>query len=199
MTPTCLINADGSPTPTACDLLHAVSDVPLDLLQRMRIRRASDNWLHAPWYRYERGGAITIGASIYFTRKWFAPDGYGDGSIASTWKWMLHLAHEVGHLPQAERFGLNRWGQLKYIMTFTGQYAWRAIAFRHPVHDGSPLEIEADMGRWVLLRAIGADPLVHPVVRALQRKDAHFVAQWCAEQAPDLAALRQQYREAFLP
>src|SRR5262245_37445158 len=114
---------------TRCALL-ACTEAREPLLRLVRIREARENWLHAPWYSYERGGAITVGQRIWFTRKWFALDGYGDGSIGSTWKWLQHLAHEAGHLPQAERFGLGLLGKSRYLTTFVAQYGWRAITFR---------------------------------------------------------------------
>ncbi|MEO7082506.1 MAG: hypothetical protein ABIY71_13315, partial [Flavobacteriales bacterium] len=105
------LHEDGSLTEATIVLLHAVSGVEEELLHAVRIRPSRSNWLRVPWYPYHRGGAITVGRTIWFTRIWFAPDGLGDGSLRSTWKWMLHLAHEVGHLPQAERFGRSLIGK----------------------------------------------------------------------------------------
>lgn len=149
-----VLRPDGSLTPATISLLHAVSSVGLHLLRAVHVRPSTANWLHAPWYTYHRGGAITIGRTIWFTRKWFAPDGHGDGSLESTRRWLLHLAHEVGHLPQAERYGQGPWGRLRYVAAFAGQYTLRAVTLAWPVHDGSPLEIEADRGRKVLLRLL---------------------------------------------
>jgi len=193
MAPTRLIQADGSLTPIACDVLHAVSAVPMDQLRSARIRRSRDNWLHAPWYPYHRGGAITIGRSIWCTRLYFDVHGYGDGSIDSTWRWLLLLAHEVGHLPQAERFGFHAMGKAEYVTAFVWQYASRAITLRFPVHDGSALEIEADMGRWVLRHAIGDAPLAHPLVIALHANDAEEVRGWCEANGHRLRALREEH------
>ncbi len=149
-----VLRPDGSLTPAAISVLHLVSGVGLHLLQAVRIRPSTANWLRAPWYSYHRGGAITIGRTIWFTRKWFAADGHGDGSLESTRRWLLHLAHEVGHLPQAERSGQGVWGKLRYVSAFACQYTLRAITLARPVHDGSPLEMEADRGRQVLLQLL---------------------------------------------
>lgn len=183
------LRADGSLTEAAIVLLHAVSTVDLELLRAVRVHPARANWLHAPWYPYRRGGAITVGRTIWFTRSWFAADGRGDGSLRSTWQWMVHLAHEVGHLPQAERFGRSLWAKTRYVGAFAWQYGSRAVLLRTPVHDGSPLEREADVGRKVLLQAIGPEAEAHPVVKAVHAGDAESVRQWCAAHAAETAAL----------
>ncbi len=193
MAPSQFVQADGSLTPIACDVLHAVSGVPMGQLRDARIRRSRDNWLHAPWYPYRRGGAITIGRSIWFTRIWFDERAYGDGSINNTWRWMQLLAHEVGHLPQAHRFGFNTRGKAEYVAAFVWQYASRAITLRFPIHDGSALEIEADMGRWVLCKAIGDDPLQHPLLIALHANDVDAVHAWCAMNMGQLRAIQKTY------
>jgi len=189
MTAPAPLRADGSLTDAAIVLLHAVSTVDLELLRAVRIRPARANWLHAPWYPYRRGGAITVGRTIWFTRSWFAADGRGDGSLRSTWQWMLHLAHEVGHLPQAERFGRGLPGKARYIGAFAWQYGSRAVLLRTPVHDGSRLEREADVGRQVLLQAIGPEEEAHPVVKAVHIDDAQAVRHWCAAHATETADL----------
>src|SRR5262245_10570865 len=104
------LSEEGRIAPAALEVLHAVSGVSRDLLARPRIRPAGANLLRAPWYPYHRGGAMTIGTTIYFTRRYFDPEGFADGSPISTWKWLALLGHEVGHLPQAERFGQHAWG-----------------------------------------------------------------------------------------
>jgi hypothetical protein len=188
------VNADGSLTVPAVALLHAVSGVPEDLLRKSRIRPASRNWLHAPWYPYRRGGAITLGRTIWFTRIWFDPKGLGDGSPQSCWQWLLILAHEVGHLPQVERFGHGLIGKVRYVLTFAWQYAMRAMLFRHPVHDGSPLELEADLGRQVLLKLAGPAGMDHVLVAAIQAGDAHAVRHWCADREVQLAQLKEAHQ-----
>lgn len=184
-------------TAAAQEALHAVSSVPRDLLERTRIRPARANLLHAPWYRYARGGALTLGTTIHFTRIYFDPRGHADGSIASSWKWLQLLAHEVGHLPQAARFGLDAGGRMRYVAAFVAQYGARALTFRFPVHDGSPLEIEADLGRWVLLQLVGSEPLRHPLVQAVHANNAAATRAWCDRHAQRTHDLREQYRTLF--
>jgi hypothetical protein len=91
-----VIRDDGSVNNAAIALLHAVSGVDAELIRAARIRPSRSNWLRAPWYRHHRGGAITVGRTIWFTRIWWLQNGRGDGSLASTWHWLLLLAHEVG-------------------------------------------------------------------------------------------------------
>ena len=192
-----LLNADGSLSTLACDFLHAVSGVRMDLLQAARIRRSRQNWLRAPWYGYHRGGAITVGRTIWFTRKWFRKDGFGDGSIESTWRWMLHLAHEVGHLEQAARFGLNFQGKVRYVAAFVGQYGKRAFLLKRDVHDGAPLEREADRGRWVLLRIIRNEPLSHPLVQAMHTNDATAMRELLRGVGKEIGAAHAAYTAAM--
>ncbi len=191
--PASLIQADGQLTALARKVLHAVTGVPMPLLAAVRIRRASENWLHAPWYAYHRGGAITIGRRIWFTRKWFDAEGFGDGSLLATWNWLQHLAHEVGHLPQAERSGHDLPGKIRYVMAFAWQYGGRAMMLRSDVHDGAPLEIEADKGRWVLVRVIGDQPLTHPLIGALHEGDAAGVEKSCRNLAERMTELSRMY------
>ena len=192
------VHEDGSLNEAAIVLLHAVSGVDEELLRAVRIRPSRSNWLRAPWYRYHRGGAITVGRTIWFTPIWFAPDGLGDGSLRSTWKWLLHLAHEVGHLPQAERFGRSFLGKAHYVAAFTWQYGSRALFLRRPIHDGSRLELEADLGRQVLLQLIGQAKETHPVVTAIHESDAQAIRQWSALHASKTTALVADYREQNL-
>lgn len=192
------VREDGSLNAAAIELLHAVSGVDIELLQAVRIRPSRSNWLHAPWYRYHRGGAITVGRTIWFTGIWFDPHGLGDGSLPSTKRWLLHLAHEVGHLPQAERFGRSFFDKTRYVATFTWQYASRAVLFRRPVHDGSRLEREADLGRQVLFQLIGEMAERHPVIMAVHENDALTVRGWCERNSVRLTGLAQEYRDQVL-
>ncbi len=189
---------DGSLNEAAIVLLHAVTGVDEELLHAVRIRPSRTNWLHAPWYPYHRGGAITVGRTIWFTRIWSEPHGLGDGSLRSSWKWLVHLAHEVGHLPQAERFGRSFFAKARYVSAFTWQYASRALLFRRPVHDGSELEREADLGRQVLLQVIGDAAERHPVVIAVHQDDVRTVHEWCAMQVGPIATATEEYRSRDL-
>ena len=189
---------DGSLNEAAIVLLHAVTGVDEELLHAVRIRPSRSNWLHAPWYSYHRGGAITVGRTIWFTRIWSEPYGLGDGSLRSSWKWLVHLAHEVGHLPQAERFGRSFFAKARYVSAFAWQYASRALLFRRPVHDGSELEREADLGRQVLLQMIGVAAEQHPVVIAVHQDDVRSVHEWCAMQAGPIATATEEYRRRNL-
>ncbi len=192
------VRPDGSLTESAMVLLHAVSGVDVHLLSVVRIKPSRTNWLHAPWYPYSRGGAITVGRTIWSTRIWFDPKGYGDGSLNSTWKWLLLLAHEVGHLPQAERFGRSFFAKSRYVLAFSWQYISRAVLMRRHVHDGCHLEREAELGRWVLLRAIDPTNGGDPVVALVHAGNVEAVRGWCLERKANITALQGKYRAAFL-
>lgn len=72
-----VVREDGSLNDAAIALLHAVSSVDAELIRAARIRPSRSNWLRVPWYRYHRGGAITVGRTIWFTRLWWQLDGRG--------------------------------------------------------------------------------------------------------------------------
>lgn len=191
--PASLIQPDTHLTPLTRLALHTVTGVPMHLLDDVRVKPASANWLRVPWYRYHRGGAMTVGRTIWFTRKWFAAEGYGDGSLQATWNWLQHLAHEVGHLPQAERFGFGLIGKARYVLAFTKQYGGRAATMKSDVHDGARLEIEADKGRWALRQLVGDKPLAHSLVRALHEGNAELVNEQCGILTRRAAELRRTY------
>lgn len=192
-----IVHLNGRLSDTAVVLLHAVTGVDENLLRHARIRPAASNWLHAPWYPYSRGGALTLGRTIWFTRAWYRPDGLGDGSLHATYRWLLHLAHEAGHLPQAHRFGLSLPGKARYVAAFAWQYGSRALLFRRPVHDGSPLEREADIGRQVLLRMLQPLGERHPLVEAALHGDLAAVQAWCRAEGQQLLALLAEGRMAL--
>lgn len=171
----------------------------MHVLEAARIRRSQQNWVRAPWYPYHRGGAITVGRTIWFTRKWFANDGHGDGSVQSTWRWLQHLAHEVGHLAQAQRYGLGLMGKSRYLAHFTLQYGWRAITFKRAVHDGASLEIEADLGRWVLAHMVGKAGAQHSLVLAVHEGRMADVKAWCDQHGDRLQVASAEYREQAGP
>ncbi|MBL8002911.1 MAG: hypothetical protein JNL05_13230 [Flavobacteriales bacterium] len=191
------LRPDGGLQAAALVVLEAVSRVPAAQLAACRVARRSDHWLRVPWYRKARGGgAIALGRTIHFTGNWFSAEGphaRGDGSLCSTWHWLSHLAHEVGHLPQADAFGHHRAGRLRYVLAFAGQYAWRALTLKGDVHDGATLERQADRGRWVLHRLVGASPLTHPLVTAVQANDAQAARAWIEAHAAELRAAHAAY------
>ena len=198
--PTPLLTDDGRLTPMAVDLLAALAAVDRDLLLRARVKRTGGEVLWFPWYRRRRGGgAFVVGRTIRFTPNWYAATGYGrssfgDRSRRSTLRWLMHLAHEVGHLPQAERFGQQALGRLRYLLAFAGQYGSRALLGRWPVHDGAPLEREADRGRWVLRELLVQDRRKGLLlVKAVQAGDRDAVLGWLRQATPLIGQLQTRY------
>ena len=198
--PTPLLTDDGCLTPVAVDLLAALAAVDRELLVRARVKRTGGDVLWFPWYRRRRGGgAFVVGRTIRFTPNWYAATGYGrssfgDRSRRSTLRWLMHLAHEVGHLPQAERFGQHALGRLRYLLAFAGQYGSRALLGRWPVHDGAPLEREADRGRWVLRELLVQDRRKGLLlVKAVQAGDRDAVLGWLRQSTPLIGQLQTRY------
>ena len=140
-----------------------------------------------------------VGRTIRFTPNWYAASGYGrssfgDHSRRSTLRWLMHLAHEVGHLPQAERFGQHALGRLRYLLAFAGHYGSRALMGRWPVHDGAPLEQEADRGRWVLRELLVQDRRKGLLlVKAVQAGDRDAVLGWLRQSTPLIGQLQTRY------
>ncbi|MEZ4760784.1 MAG: hypothetical protein R2810_13475 [Flavobacteriales bacterium] len=198
--PTPLLTDDGCLTPMAVDLLAALAAVDRELLVRARVKRTGGDVLWFPWYRRRRGGgAFVVGRTIRFTPNWYAATGYGrssfgDHSRRSTLRWLMHLAHEVGHLPQAERFGQHALGRLRYLLAFAGQYGSRALLGRWPVHDGALLEREADRGRWVLRELLVQDRRKGLLlVKAVQADDRDAVLDWLRQATPLIGQLQTRY------
>ena len=198
--PTPLLTDDGRLTPMAVDLLAALAAVDRELLVRAQVKRTGADALWFPWYRRRRGGgAFVVGRTIRFTLNWYAATGYGrssfgDRSRRSTLRWLMHLAHEVGHLPQAERFGQQALGRLRYLLAFAGQYGSRALLGRWPVHDGAPLEREADRGRWVLRELLVQDRRKGLLlVKAVQAGDRDAVLGWLRQATPLIGQLQTRY------
>ena len=186
-------------TELAKQVLEVMAHVPRELLDKAMIHRSDATVLWFPWYPRNRGGgAFVVGRTIRFTSNWYAvsgPGAFGDGSRSSTQRWLLHLAHEVGHLPQAERAGIGLFGRLRYLLTFAWQYGIRAVLFRFPVHDGAPLERAADRGRWVLrmyLRELGPRHGA-AFLTAVHAGDLISVRKRLQQDDAVIAALHQRY------
>ncbi len=196
MAPSGLLQADGCLTEDAIRVLHLVSGVPEHLLHVCRVRPADSNWTRAPWYAYHRGGGLTIGRTIWLTRKFFDPQGWGNQEAGSLLHWLAILAHEVGHLPQAEAIGRSRWARIRYVALFTWAYASRAALLRFPVHDGARLEQEADRGRVVLLRLLTSPAEQDPLLMAFARQDRPRIEAWCAAHSAQALDARARYDAA---
>lgn len=177
-------------------LLHGVTGVAMPLLERARVKPHTTNWLHFPWYPAKRGGAFVLGERIYLLRR--SLDGALRGG-ADELPSLLLLTHEVGHLPQAARFGPHAWGRTRFVLWATGQYARSALRNGLNAHDRAHLELEADEGRWILHRILSTDAnAVHRVQQALRADDDKAMLTWVHEHAARIAALRADYRRTYL-
>jgi hypothetical protein len=199
-----LLTPDGGLNATTRLVLENVTGVPDELLRNCRIRPRSRNLLRAPWFAASRGGgAMVLGRVIYFTPNWFArsgPHARGDGSLESTQRWLQHLAHEVGHLPQARAFGYGALGRTRYVGAFTAQYLWRAVRLKRDVHDGAPLEREAEAGAQALRQLIGTYDPRHPLVLAVHTDDLQSASAWLATNKDAVArAVRNAGADAQRP
>ena len=163
-------------------LLAAATGVDQELLLTVRIRHRKHNWLHAPWYPASHGGgALTIGRFIHVTGK-HDPDTLGHDP--QRWlNWTLLMAHEVGHVQQAEHFGFDIGGRTRFTLWAAKNYAVSFFRNGMNAHDAAPFELEAETGR-VRLRALlertGGCHTRHPIVAMLMTNDAQGMRNWLA-------------------
>ncbi|MBK6549541.1 MAG: hypothetical protein IPG11_03880 [Flavobacteriales bacterium] len=169
-------------TPTIALLLAAVSGVPLVAIQRATIVPSATHWLRLPWYRRAGGGAMVLGERIHVSTAALTDE--RDPS-----RLLFLLAHEVGHLPHAARFGKDRIGRLHFFLWAAGHYARSSLRYGAEGYRLSRIEQEADHGRWVLrelLRRTGTSPETLPT-------DPMMMSAWIEDHAHELAELHSAY------
>ncbi len=176
--------------PASVGLLAAVTGVPEPLLLAVRVFHRRNNWLNAPWYAASRGGGgLTLGDRIYVTPE-------HDPALLDTdperwWRWLLLMAHEVGHVRQAHHFGFDAWGRTRFALWASGKYVGSFLRNGSYAHDRAPFEVEAEGGRRalaLLMELTGGCNAAHPVVGMAMRNDHAGMNQWLREQA---AAVRR--------
>lgn len=149
-----LLEADGSLTGAVRLLLGAVSGVPDELLREVRVFPKERNWLRFPWYAAAQGGgAFVMGDRIFAHRRFFEPHAQR--------AFLFLLAHEVGHLPHAARFGTSTLAKVRFVCWASGHYLRSALKHGRYAHRMARIEQEAERGRWVLAeltRLTAADP-----------------------------------------
>ncbi|HET6992131.1 MAG TPA: hypothetical protein VFJ43_12435, partial [Bacteroidia bacterium] len=160
---------NGKLTESAIFLLHAFSDVDIDLLRSVEI--AVKPIGEFPFYNaWTGGGAWTIGTRIALTENYFDKTGYyyymqdtytdKKGNVTDVYddvyatsqrridtsygndpmEWIQLLSHEVRHLVQSQAFGTDKKGIKKYKHFFAGQYV------KYLGHNRVPFEKTADEG-----------------------------------------------------
>lgn len=171
-------------------LLSAATGVEADLLTRVRIRHRRHNWLRAPWYAASAGGgAMTIGHIIHVTAQ---HDPAVLGQDQTRWlNWLLLMAHEAGHVRQAQRFGFTAWGRTRFTLWAARNYITSFLHHGRKAYDRASFEIEAEQGRLRLrawLNATGGCAPDHPVVGYAMRNESEAMRAWIrANPAPSAA------------
>ena len=195
-----LVRDDRSLSAPLLELLHSVSGVDRHLLERARIYPHTANWLHFPWYPNSRGGAFVLGHRIYLKKRSQAGAllAKGPEHIAA----LILLAHEVGHLPQADRFGMSGFGKARFICWAAWQYTRSALR-NGPInaHDDAPLEREADEGRWVLeklLETVANAEHEQELSNLLALEDPNAMINWLGDHNTLIARLRTTYQATYL-
>lgn len=167
-------------------LLSRVCGAREALLERVRIRHRRHNWLHAPWYAASKGGgALTIGDRIHVTST-HDPGLLGDDR--HRWlRWILLMAHEVGHVQQAERFGFGVMGRMTFVLWAAWNYVRSFFLNGLKAHANAPFERKADLGRVMLrelLERTGGCNERHPIIKLLITNDAPAMRRWLAPEDP---------------
>jgi len=167
-------------------LLSRVTGVDAALLRAVELRPREHNWLRAPWFGEDPGGAMVLGNRIYLTQKLYRAPLSADRGVHL--QWLLLMAHEVVHVQQARRFGAGAmartgfvlWAAVHYMRSFlrNGTKAYRQAGF----------EQEAEAGRitlrHVLQRTGGITP-THPAVRMAVDNDGPGIQRWLDDVLPD--------------
>lgn len=178
-----LLDAQGSLLAPTRLLLAAVSSVPTHLVATVRVLPKERNWLRFPWYSAAQGGgAFLLGDRIYADR-WFFTSTHAV-------PFLFLLAHEVGHLRHAERFGRTGLGRARFVTWAAGHYLRSAIMHGQHAHRLSRIEQEAERGRWVLrelLQRSASDPLLAHL------DDEAGMQRWLTRNAGLLARLHGDY------
>lgn len=164
-------------------LLASVSGTQEGLLERVRIRHRRHNWLHAPWYAASKGGgALTVGDRIHVTS---AHDPSLLGTDRVRWlRWILLMAHEVGHVRQAERFGFGVPGRIRFVLWASWNYVVSFLRNGLKAHAKAGFEREADIGRLQLrklLERTGACDEHHAIIGLLMADDVQGTRRWLAQ------------------
>ncbi len=169
-------------------LLTAVTGVSPDTLRSVRVRHRRHNWLHAPWYpAAQGGGALTVGHLIHVTPT-HDPDALGQDPRKWLY-WILLMAHEVGHVRQAQRFGTGAWARIRFTLWASRNYAVSFVRNGSAAHAKAPFEVDADLGRKrlrnLLERTGGCHP-EHPLVTMLMRDAVQPLQDWLRHHRVDL-------------
>ena len=166
-------------------LLASVTAVPETLLQRVRVFHRRHNWLSAPWYVASKGGGgLTLGDRIYVTPA-HAPLLLGADQYR-WWRWLLLMAHEVGHVRQAQHFGFDSWGRTRFALWASLKYVESFLRNGRYAHDRAPFEVDAEKGRRalaLLMELTGGCTADHPVVAMALCNDHTGMHRWLEEQA----------------
>ncbi len=183
------VDRNGKLNEAAVLVLSVICRVQENLLTTALVLPSSRNWLNAPFFSpNEGGGAMVIATRIYFTANWFRndnlPTSYGRKDSVCTLRWILLMAHEVRHLPQAAIVGYRIWNIMAYVLWFGLNYAWHAVTRKLPYVEHMPLEIDADLGRKTLrsiLTEADTPPEEHVLITAIHRNDVDSAREWIDE------------------
>ena len=170
-------------------LLAATTVLSDDRLRQVQVAHRRHNWLHAPWYPASQGGgALTLGNRIYVTGT-HDPEAIGEDPMR--WlNWVLLMAHEVGHVRQADGFGYSIVARMRFVLWASSKYIASFTRNGLAAHAKAPFELEAERGRqrlrYVLDSTGGCTPQ-HPVIRLLVTNDHGTMGTWLAANNAQIA------------
>ena len=102
------------------------------------------------------------------------------------WRWLLLMAHEVGHVRQAQHFGFDSWGRTRFALWASLKYVESFLRNGRYAHDRAPFEVDAEKGRRalaLLMELTGGCTADHPVVAMALCNDHTGMHRWLEEQA----------------
>ncbi len=165
-------------------LLQALTGMPAGRLEAVRLVPRSRNHLRMPWYPERPGGAFVHGDRIYITDVLHAAPASGDPEAVL--RWLLLMAHEVGHVAQAWRVGGTRASRWRFTAWAAAGYAVSFLRNGRQGYRKAALEVEADRARRLLrtwMERTGGCHAHHPLIQLVMQDDAPGMAAWITANA----------------
>ena len=129
-------------------LLSRVTGVDGTLLATVELRPRTRNWIRAPWFGEDPGGAMVLGRRIYLSNTFYHAPRSADLLIQL--QWLLLMAHEVVHVHQGRHFGTGPLGRSGFALWAAGQYTHSFLLHGTNAYQQAHFEQEAEAGRIAL-------------------------------------------------
>ncbi len=130
-------------------LLSLVSGVSEERISQANLKKNSDVIVA------NKQGALTTVDRIAYTNEYFNASkdqkenfAYGQDNLTAVYNWLDISSHEVGHLPQADKYGKTNAGKITYLLSFGKDYIAGYLKYKdmNQAHNNTPREQEAEKG-----------------------------------------------------